>query len=304
MRNAWDGIEADVPRWWDSTFLAHYQRLMTDLAARYDQHPQLSLVMITGPQTIWAEPCIRELSDSATREALAKSGFTTEIDRKTISAFIAIHAQAWRKTPSSLALNPYEVLASDGLGGWVRKVDIDSTFGMMEEMVAVLGDRAVLQNNSLRWDVPTDTVALGPAYAKLYDRMARWGRMGTHIGIQTAASDNDRVGDLAKVLGFCREVLGASFVELPQRYNEHSPADRPSLNLEGTQQLAIFDSAFEALANARIKVVSRTRDRHLGRQTNDLRTVPNGPHDAKGRPDQRGLNPVAKTVVMGLQTAR
>ena len=98
---------------------------------------------------------------------------------------------------TSLAFNPYQHL--EPAGTWFN--DMAFTRQMAASCRQRLGNRCVLENNSVRWPVLGD--------GALYDVLRSFGPPST---FQTATIE--RVGDLAGAVRFCVD-LGAGAVELP-----------------------------------------------------------------------------------------
>jgi hypothetical protein len=197
-----DEITAVVPRWWVPGYMDVYERLQSRLAARYDRNVTVRSVTVSGAMTVWAEPFIRGISSALTRSNLRRAGYTPAKDRRAILA--SIDAQKpWERTRQVLAVNPWQFVRSDGYFGF----DVGFTNYAMDRFRGTFGDRAILQNNSIR----ASWIGNMPArYGAMYRHMRALGRP---ISFQTARLD--RAGDLRPVLAWCL-AQGAHGVELPR----------------------------------------------------------------------------------------
>lgn len=126
----------------------------------------------------------------------------------------------WERTRSALSLNPYQIVAR-GIFGRFKDADTGFTREMMRYCRTVLGDRCILQNNSIRSPVLR-------TYAAMYADMRQ---LGPPIAFQTAT--REKIGDLEDALEWAVR-QGASSVEIFVGYEDY-PVD----------VLAAFDRAFE-----------------------------------------------------------
>ena len=178
-----------------------YELLQAQLAARYDDEPIVRAITVSGAMTVHAEPFIRGMASSLTRQNLLAAGYTPAADKRAIRA--SIDAQAvWQRTRQVLALNPWQYIKPDGRPGQ----DVTFANAMMDHFRSVFGSRAILQNNSIRSSWITGS--MGANYAKMIAHMVS---LGGPIAFQTARED--RVGDVPTVLQWCVD-KGAFAVEL------------------------------------------------------------------------------------------
>ncbi|MGH8905240.1 MAG: hypothetical protein ACRD0K_01655 [Egibacteraceae bacterium] len=219
VRDPQSGTSGTVGRFWTDAFGRAYDELQAKLAARYDHVPEIREVVIARCATVFAEPFIRNTGDKASARALLDAGFTWEADHRCHEEQIDAHS-VWERTRSALALNPYQIVSPEG----VFKTDGEFTEQMMRLCRSVLGDRCILENNSIQWPVK-------PTYTEMYAQIRA---LGPPIAFQT--EPRAKVGDLGQALAWAVE-QGANSVELHRRYEEH-PAD----------SLATFDRALKANA--------------------------------------------------------
>ena len=201
LTNPQGGQSGTIGRFWVDAFGSAYTNFEDLLAAKYDQVPVVREVTISRCTTFYDEPFIRDSNDPADVTALLDAGYTPNADETCQRDEIAA-ATVWQHTRSDLALNPYEVIGTVG----AHAVDEPFTLSMMEYCRELLGLGCVLENNSLRYPVPS------AGYEAMYASMSQ---LGAPISFQTATAD--RVGDLAQTIGFA-VTLGASSVELPGGY--------------------------------------------------------------------------------------
>lgn len=189
-----------IGRFWTDAFGQAYATLQAELAAQYDQVPEVREVTISRCMTVFAEPFIRDIASPSTVQALVAAGFSAQADVGCQQGEITAHL-AWHHTRSDLSFNPYQVINSDGSTG----TDEGFTEQMMDYCRKILGRACVLGNNSLRTKLP-------PAYVAMYAKMQS---LGPPLAIQTATLG--RVGDLNGTLAYA-VTLGANSVELPSGY--------------------------------------------------------------------------------------
>ncbi len=201
IRVSHDGRTGTIPRFWDPAFGAAYEELHHRLAAIYDDAPEILEVTVARCMTFYAEPLVRHRNDRAIVAALLDGGYTAGADRTCQLEQFDAH-QAWARTRSGIALNPYQVLHPDGRSD----VDLAFTQEVMARCRSTLGERCVLENNSIR------TPAFEGTMARMYCAIAA---AGGHRTFQTAR--NDRVGDLAATIEWAI-AHGAAAVELPSQY--------------------------------------------------------------------------------------
>jgi len=199
VRDPTTGATGTVGRFWTADFGQAYQDLQSKLAALYDGVPEIREVTISRCTTVYAEPFIRDANDSSTVAALEAAGFTTEADHACIAGQITAH-RVWARTRSDLSFNPYQILG----GGAGQRIDEPFSESMMDTCRATLGNRCVLENNSLRTP---------PLYATLYAKMQS---VGPPLSFQTATLD--KVGDLGQTLDYAVSA-GAGSVELPAGFD-------------------------------------------------------------------------------------
>jgi hypothetical protein len=188
--------QGTVPRFWTDEFGRAYQDLQDKLAALYDGTSQVREVVIARCATFYAEPLIRQNGQSENTRVLQAAGWSMEKDQTCLEQQIDAH-KVWRRTPSSLALNPYLVDFGEG---------VEADLGLPERVARrcreVLGSRCVLGNNSIRTPSPS------PAYDELYAMLKQ---LGGPLEFQTAAPQ--RIGDPVQTVRRAQRI-GAGSVEL------------------------------------------------------------------------------------------
>lgn len=221
VTNPQNGKGGTVGRFWTAPFGQAYSDLESKLAAKYDSVPQILDVTISWCTTFYAEPFIRDAGDRASVQNLLAAGFSVEADQKCQREQVDAH-RVWQATHSSLSFNPYQVISAGGSAN----PDESFTEQMMLYCRQTLGQRCVLENNSIRW----------PAQANEYSSMyAKIKALGAPITFQTATPE--KIGDWQGALTFAVDE-GASAVELPAGYNKYPLGE-----------LAAFDSKLEANAH-------------------------------------------------------
>jgi hypothetical protein len=202
-----DGSERGrLPRSWTDAYGAAYEKLQALLADSYDGQARVAEVVMSGCMTLFAEPLLRGNLTSQSLRDLTSAGLNVERDQACLRRAVHAH-EAWKRTASSLALNPFQRVAADGSIGR----DIAFALELARVCRDALGSRCLLQNNSIRWP-PIDE------YADLYAGMER---LGPPIAFQTAAPA--RIGDWSRTLRWAA-AHGARSVEVSRDYGTYDPA--------------------------------------------------------------------------------
>ncbi len=222
VKDPQSGTSGTVGRFWTNEFGRAYEELQAKLAARYDQVPEIREVVIARCATVFAEPFIRNVGDDASVRALLDAGFAQGADRRCHREQIDAHT-VWKRTRSALAFNPYQAVSPQILTGPLQ-IDHSFTAEMMRYCRSTLGDRCILENNSIQWPVKRGYIGM---YARIKE-------LGPPIAFQT--DTKARVGDLRRTLAWAVD-QGANSVELFRRYEDY-PLD----------VLIMFDRALKANA--------------------------------------------------------
>ena len=210
--DGYDQLTGTVGRFWTDEFGDAYADLQRRLADAYDNAPEVLQVVITRCMTFYAEPLLRQACTPQTPQALLAAGYSVDADHRCQHEAIEAH-QAWRRTASSMAFNPYQVI-----DGGDPRVDTAYSVQVMHDCRDVLGDRCVLENYSLAWPLRTGDAG---NYQAIYDGLVA---AGPPLSFQTAAAS--RIGDWAAAIGWAADV-GASSVELNRSYPSY---DRNTLD--------------------------------------------------------------------------
>lgn len=200
-----DGRNVTVGRFWSGAFGAAYEDLQAKMAAKYDGVAEVVDVTIARCTTVYAEPFIRQIADASTRSALVGAGYTEALDRQCHREQIEAHS-VWKRTRSSLAANPMQLIKANGTG----ITSVDATIEMLKYCRSTLGNRCVLENNS----AGVSTITGSGDYPKMYAAMFQLGG-ATTIQTKTAA----KIGDLKAVLSWAA-TNGVTAVELPSGYEK------------------------------------------------------------------------------------
>lgn len=192
------GVSGTAGRFWTAAFGQAYDALQAALASRYDGDPAVAEVVIDRCSTVYPEPFLRQAQNQSSVQSLLAAGYTLAADQACQQQEIDAH-QAWTTTPSGLAFNPYDSIAADGSSS----PDEAYTEQMMAYCRSSLGDRCVLENDSIRYP------ALGFDYAAMYQHMVG---LGGDICFETALPSV--VGDVVKTLQWAHGEA-ASAVEIP-----------------------------------------------------------------------------------------
>jgi hypothetical protein len=214
-------------RWWETEFGKAYSRMQQALANRYDSHPRLAAVGMNRCMSFWPEPFMRQLRDAQNRRNLREAGYSAALDKTAQSETLQTHARCWKRTCSSIALNPYQELAD--ADSW--RPNMEYTAAFIREAVGVLGKRLVLQNDSFVYECSQ----LGDDYWKMYDLMKGSGAV---FGLQPRGTTQATIGDTRKLIEAAIR-QGAGYLELVNIY-EKSGVPK--------EDFAAFDKQLEANA--------------------------------------------------------
>lgn len=191
----------DVARYWDPLVATYYDDLMQKLAAEYDG--VIPLIFEAMCMTVYAEPCLKQFNYAPNRTAYLAAGYTSAADLEAFNNALDIMAAHWHETRVGVAYNGYQLLTSTG-GTTTSNAQ---TKTLMQRHRSLFGERAVLQNNSIRESYLANPSATFTDMAEL----------GPPISFQTATLA--RVGDLGAVLDWCIDEMGAHAVEWPGQGN-------------------------------------------------------------------------------------
>jgi hypothetical protein len=211
MELEYDGRQGSVPRFWTPAYSAAYARLQRLLGEAYDDEPRIREVVMSSCTTFYAEPLLRQASDGVNVSALRAAGYDAEADATCQREQFLAH-RAWRRTASSFALNPYDMVPAVG----PVAVDPQAALGFAEDCRALLADRCVLANNSVRWPV------LSGPYEALYEGMAL---LGPPLAYQLAAPR--RIGDPVEAVRWTVRQGAASVELVPDVAEQHAAALEP-----------------------------------------------------------------------------
>ncbi len=206
-----DNVTVTVPRWWTSSVINAQKDFVAKLAAKYDG--RISAIFIANGGTVYAEPFIRGIASTMTRQNLLAAGYTPAADKASYMAGLQMFS-AFKLTRLAMAFNPWESVTS------MTKYGEDYTFTIevMDKMRSMFGSRAIWHNCSVKWPL------LGGQYTPMYAHM----KGNKPISFQTAQAP--RVGNFPDALNWAVN-QGAHAVELPKYFwNYLTPAQLSSFN--------------------------------------------------------------------------
>lgn len=194
-----------VPRFWTDAYNAAYTDFNTKLAAAYDGVDVIREWVPDRAGLRYAEPYLRDTWDARNRTALLQAGYTIALDHAVQNLELR-DGLVWQTTLTDLAFNPAAQIRPDGTVFF----DVNYTISQMQGYRMLLGNRAVLSNDSLSSTRPSE-----PKYGAMYDAMKA---LGPPIDIQTATKQ--KIGDWRRTLDYAATYLKASSVELPYGYQQ------------------------------------------------------------------------------------
>jgi len=202
-------VAGTIGRFWLPAFSAAYAGLQSNLAAIYDNVPEIRQTDVSQCSTIYSETYLRGLVNPDNVSALRAGGYTRAADEQCHLQQLNAH-RVWTHTLSDVAFNPFTTITPAG----TVQTDLAYALDQMSVCRSVLGERCVLQNNSI-----ASSRLYGGSYRSMYDRMRS---LGGAIDFQTAMPS--LIGDHNEVLAWAADIC-ASSVELPNNYPTWPDAD-------------------------------------------------------------------------------
>jgi hypothetical protein len=143
-------IPSCVPRFWTDAFLDAYQRLMAEVARRYEREPRVLDVVNSACTTTWAEPFIRTGRNRTANLALWNAGLNQESDRGCFERSMQIMDRAFRSTRISLATHQVWqlVVGPEAERSGMRPSWPDERV-LLNDLRSRYGAKLVVQNNGL-----------------------------------------------------------------------------------------------------------------------------------------------------------
>jgi hypothetical protein len=133
-----------IPRFWLPEVLDQYEQLMTEVARRYDEAPEILEVVASGCMTVYAEPFYRAHGEAGTNRRLFEAGLTLEKDRAAHQRVIEIHHRLFQRTRTSLAVNAWDVIDDSPKH---HHASFEPTHEFVTWARELMGEKLVLQNN-------------------------------------------------------------------------------------------------------------------------------------------------------------
>jgi hypothetical protein len=134
---------------WRPEVMDQYEQLMTEVARRYEDAPEVCEVVDSACMTVFAEPFYRAHGNAASNARLHQAGLNLERDEEAHKRAIQIHDRLFRKTRTSLAVNAWDIVddsPSHHHTSWKETRDF------VDWARQRMGQRLVLQNNGFWLD--------------------------------------------------------------------------------------------------------------------------------------------------------
>jgi hypothetical protein len=147
VHNPYDDTGGCVPRFWERAVLDQYEQVLREVARRYGDNPKLTEVVSSACMTTYAEPFYRAHADGSSNRRLWEAGLDRTADLACQDRSMTITSTVFPTRPTSLAVNPWEIVVEPGAAPAGRQLDWSATYEFVTRWKAVLGDRLVLQNN-------------------------------------------------------------------------------------------------------------------------------------------------------------
>ncbi len=224
--NPYSNTPGTAGEFWTAEYGVLYDNLESELAAQYEQVPNVQEFVVSRCALFYPEPFLIGTSEAENDTNLLAAGYTEAADQQCQQEEIDTAGADWPTTRIGVSFNPYQTLApSTNSKGYVTGVDIGYTEQMMAYCRYTLGQRCVLENDSIR-DPISGVGGSTPYYGEMYAAMTGASgpvqltlgtlnqsvTLGAPLAFQTATATN--IGDFWGTLEWAREQHAAS-VELP-----------------------------------------------------------------------------------------
>jgi hypothetical protein len=219
----YSGTPGTAGAFWTAAYEADYDQFEALLAARYESVPNVVEFVVSRCALFYPEPFIIGTSEAENDTNLLAAGYTEAADQQCQQEEIDTAGSDWPTTRIGVSFNPYQVLAAaSNSKGYTTSVNEPYTEQMMAYCRYTLGQRCVLENDSIRDPI----TSFSAQYAQMYAAMtgasgpidltlvapSQSVTLGAPIAFQTATAGG--VGDFWGTLEWATEQHAAS-VELP-----------------------------------------------------------------------------------------
>jgi hypothetical protein len=129
---------------WKKEVLDQYEQLMTEVARRYEDAPEICEVVDSACMTVFAEPFYRAHHHAPSNARLREAGLSYETDLAAHQRALQIHEGLFRKTRTALAINAWDIVDDSPNhyhSSWPE------TMTLVEWARKLFGERLTLQNN-------------------------------------------------------------------------------------------------------------------------------------------------------------
>ena len=224
--NPYSGTTGTAGAFWTPGYAADYDQFEQLLAARYEFIPNVAEFVVSRCALFYPEPFLIGTSEAQNDINLLAAGYTEAADQQCQQEEIDTAGADWPTTRIGVSFNPYQTLApSTNSKGYVTGADEGYTEQMMAYCRYTLGERCVLENDSIR-DPISAVGGSTPFYTEMYAAMTGASGpvqltlgtlnqsviLGAPLAFQTATAKN--IQDFWGTLEWAREQHAAS-VELP-----------------------------------------------------------------------------------------
>jgi len=221
-----DTQQGTAGQFWTAEYGVLYDNLESELAAEYGSVPNVAEFVVSRCALFYPEPFLLGTSMAENDTDLLAAGYTEAADQQCLQEEIDTAAADWPTTRIGVSFNPYQTLASStNSKGYVTGVDEGYTEQMMAYCRYKVGERCVLENDSIR-DPISEVGSPYPYYGEMYAAMTGASgpvdltlggldqsvALGAPLAFQTATAAN--IGDFWGTLEWARQ-QHASSVELP-----------------------------------------------------------------------------------------
>ena len=204
-------VDTTLGHYWEPAYVSAWRDLMTALAARFDSHPALAEVNISGTGLISAElmllvPNDKTASGITNGQHLRNAGLTEPLRRAALIEEIAFMQATWLSTGTTLWGHTYQSV--DG------SASLATTYEIADAAIAASPNTQVGHTGADQAIVEGKQAMTG-----LYNRYAATGRLTLQTRALVGGGSGLPLGDLSKVLDWSA-ANGVLAVELPTGWQD------------------------------------------------------------------------------------
>lgn len=204
-----------TPRFWTKDFADAWLDLQRKLAKKYDQHPLIADVSISGCMTLHSEVMWRQPGFPFVTKTLEQAGLSRDKDLACLKRDITMMMQTWSDTPLEMTMNSRRVQRQDVRKRNKSKPDIDFSVALLDHLrqqSAAHGNKSyMIGNHSLsHYSAIKNHLWKSPGHI-FYQLLRERQQYDTGLYFQTEVFSASEVSELVDAALW----MGAKLIELP-----------------------------------------------------------------------------------------